>query len=62
LGLPGVDIPLLQSKVVPKTAILPRSFTFFALNFQECLVIDYFSVNELDIVDGKVGGQMKLGS
>ena len=42
-----------------KTAILSGGFTFFARNLQQRLGIDYVFANELDIVDGKVSGQVK---
>ena len=42
-----------------KTAILSGGFTFFARHLQECLGIDYVFANELDVVDGKVSGQVR---
>jgi len=42
-----------------KTAILSGGFTFFAWHLQERLGIDYVFANELDIVDGKVSGEVK---
>ena len=42
-----------------KTAILSGGFTFFARHLQQHLGIDYVFANELDIVDGKVSGQVK---
>ncbi|HVJ07295.1 MAG TPA: phosphoserine phosphatase SerB [Acidisarcina sp.] len=42
-----------------KTAILSGGFTFFARHLQERLGIDYVFANELDIVDGKVTGEVK---
>jgi phosphoserine phosphatase len=41
-----------------KTAILSGGFTFFAHHLQQRLGIDYVFANELDIVDGKVSGQV----
>lgn len=41
-----------------KTAILSGGFTFFARHLQERLGIDYIFANELDIVDGKVTGEI----
>ena len=42
-----------------KTAILSGGFTFFARHLQQRLGVDYVFANELDIVDGKVSGQVK---
>lgn len=42
-----------------KTAILSGGFTFFARHLQRRLGIDYVHANELDIVDGKVSGEVK---
>lgn len=42
-----------------KTAILSGGFTFFARHLQRRLGIDYVFANELDMVDGKVSGQVK---
>jgi phosphoserine phosphatase len=42
-----------------KTAILSGGFTFFARHLQQRLGVDYIFANELDIVDGKVSGQVK---
>jgi phosphoserine phosphatase len=42
-----------------KTAILSGGFTFFARHLQQRLEIDYVFANELDIVNGKVTGQVK---
>ena len=42
-----------------KTAILSGGFTFFARHLQQRLGVDYVFANELDMVDGKVSGQVK---
>ncbi|WP_062260502.1 phosphoserine phosphatase SerB [Endozoicomonas arenosclerae] len=42
-----------------KTAILSGGFTYFARFLQERLGIDHIFANELEIVDGKVTGQVK---
>jgi phosphoserine phosphatase len=42
-----------------KTAILSGGFSFFARHLQQRLGVDYVFANELDIVDGKVSGQVK---
>lgn len=42
-----------------KTAILSGGFNYFGCYLQERLGIDYVYANELDIVDGKVTGQVK---
>ncbi len=42
-----------------KTAILSGGFTFFARHLQQRLGIDYVYANELDIVDGKVSGEVR---
>nr|WP_306671459.1 phosphoserine phosphatase SerB [Endozoicomonas sp. ONNA2] len=42
-----------------RTAILSGGFTYFARYLQEQLGIDYIHANELDMVDGKVTGQVK---
>lgn len=42
-----------------KTAILSGGFTFFARHLQERLGIDYVHANDLDIVDGKVSGEVR---
>lgn len=42
-----------------KTAILSGGFNYFGRCLQERLGIDYVYANELDIVDGKVTGQVK---
>jgi phosphoserine phosphatase len=42
-----------------KTAILSGGFTFFAQHLQARFGIDYVFANDLDIVDGKVSGQVK---
>ncbi|KEQ11791.1 phosphoserine phosphatase SerB [Endozoicomonas numazuensis] len=42
-----------------KTAILSGGFTYFARFLQERLGIDYIFANELEIVDGKVTGEVK---
>jgi phosphoserine phosphatase len=41
-----------------KTAILSGGFTYFAKHLQKKLNIDYVHANELDIVDGKVTGNV----
>ena len=41
-----------------RTAILSGGFTYFARYLQEKLGIDHVYANELDIVDGKVAGQV----
>ncbi|MCB1678239.1 MAG: phosphoserine phosphatase SerB [Halioglobus sp.] len=41
-----------------KTAILSGGFTFFARHLQQRLGIDYIYANELDIVDGRVTGNV----
>jgi phosphoserine phosphatase len=41
-----------------KTAILSGGFTYFARYLQDKLGIDYIHANELDIVDGKVTGEV----
>ncbi len=41
-----------------KTAILSGGFTYFARHLQERLGMDYVYANELDIVDGKVTGEV----
>ncbi len=41
-----------------KTAILSGGFTYFARNLQQRLGIDYVHANELEIVDGKVTGEV----
>lgn len=41
-----------------RTAILSGGFTYFARYLQEKLGIDYVHANELDIVDGKVTGEV----
>ncbi|MDI3323831.1 phosphoserine phosphatase SerB [Pontibacterium granulatum] len=42
-----------------KTAILSGGFTYFGHHLQEKLGFDYVHANELDIVDGKVTGEVK---
>jgi phosphoserine phosphatase len=42
-----------------KTAILSGGFTFFARHLQQRLGIDYVFANELDVVDGKVTGEVR---
>ncbi|WP_370279010.1 phosphoserine phosphatase SerB [Pontibacterium sp.] len=42
-----------------KTAILSGGFTYFGHYLQEKLGFDYVHANELDIVDGKVTGEVK---
>ena len=42
-----------------RTAILSGGFTYFARHLQQKLGIDYIYANELEIVDGKVTGQVK---
>ncbi|MCX4027561.1 phosphoserine phosphatase SerB [Endozoicomonas sp. SM1973] len=42
-----------------KTAILSGGFTYFAQYLQQRLGIDYVHANQLDIVDGKVTGEVK---
>jgi phosphoserine phosphatase len=42
-----------------KTAILSGGFTYFARHLQVRLGIDYIYANELDIVDGRVTGEVK---
>lgn len=42
-----------------KTAILSGGFTFFARHLQQRLGIDYVFANDLNIVDGKVCGEVK---
>lgn len=42
-----------------KTAILSGGFTFFARYLQQRLGIDYIFANELEIVDGKVSGEVR---
>ncbi len=42
-----------------RTAILSGGFTYFARHLQNKLGIDYIYANELEIVDGKVTGQVK---
>ena len=42
-----------------KTAILSGGFTYFARYLQERLGIDYVHANTLDIVDGKVTGEVR---
>ena len=42
-----------------KTAILSGGFTFFAQHLQARFGIDYVFANTLDIVDGKVSGEVK---
>ncbi|WP_163831713.1 phosphoserine phosphatase SerB [Spartinivicinus ruber] len=42
-----------------KTAILSGGFTYFAEYLQQHLGIDYVHANQLDIVDGKVTGEVK---
>ncbi|WP_257254708.1 MULTISPECIES: phosphoserine phosphatase SerB [unclassified Endozoicomonas] len=42
-----------------KTAILSGGFTYFARFLQERLGVDHIFANELDIVDGKVTGEVK---
>ncbi|WP_119393371.1 phosphoserine phosphatase SerB [Salinibius halmophilus] len=42
-----------------KTAIISGGFTYFAQYLQKRLGIDYIHANELEIVDGKVTGQVK---
>ena len=41
-----------------KTAILSGGFTYFARHLQEKFGFDYIHANELDIVDGKVTGEV----
>ena len=41
-----------------KTAILSGGFTYFGQYLQKCLGIDYVHANELEIVDGKVTGNV----
>lgn len=41
-----------------KTAILSGGFTYFAKGLQERLGFDYVYANELDVVDGKVTGEV----
>lgn len=41
-----------------KTAILSGGFTFFAKHLQQRLGIDYVYANELDMVEGKVSGEV----
>lgn len=42
-----------------KTAIISGGFTYFAKYLQQRLGIDYIHANELEIVDGKVTGQVQ---
>lgn len=42
-----------------RTAILSGGFTYFARHLQDRLGMDYVHANELDIVDGKVTGDIK---
>ncbi|WP_027856823.1 phosphoserine phosphatase SerB [Marinobacterium jannaschii] len=42
-----------------KTAILSGGFTYFGKHLQQKLGFDYVYANELDIVDGKVTGEVK---
>ena len=42
-----------------RMAILSGGFTYFARHPQQKLGIDYIYANELEIVDGKVTGQVK---
>jgi len=42
-----------------KTAILSGGFTYFARHLQDRLGLDYVFANELDIIDGRVTGQIR---
>ncbi|MGB1905883.1 MAG: HAD-IB family phosphatase, partial [Spongiibacter sp.] len=42
-----------------RTAILSGGFTYFARHLQRKLGIDYIYANELEIVDGKVTGEVQ---
>lgn len=56
----GVEELMSQLKLTGyKTAILSGGFTYFARHLQAKLGFDYIYANDLDIVDGKVTGEVK---
>ena len=56
----GAELLIATLKILGyKTAILSGGFTFFARHLQRRLGIDYVFANDLDMVDGKVSGQVK---